>query len=183
MRKFYEIMCVVVFILASTNVFAFDGKRKGFIIGGGIGGGFLSNKTSFGSFSDTESQGVFLTKLKIGYAPSNTLEIYWIANSSWWRENDMTLFLGVSAIAVTKYLDNTSETGLFVTGGIGFSEFDAPFEGDVDASTGFGLIGGVGYEFSRHWSIEADLLYSKVEESGVDFDSFGVRVSVNVLAF
>jgi len=65
-------MCVVVFILASTNVFAFDGKRKGFIIGGGIGGGFLSNKTSFGSSSNTESEGVFLT-LKIGYAPSNTL--------------------------------------------------------------------------------------------------------------
>ena len=84
---------------------------------------------------------------------------------------------------MTKYLDNTSETGLFVTGGIGFSEFDAPFEGNVEAFTGFGLIGGVGYEFSRHWSIEADLLYSKVEESGVDFDSIGVRVSVNVLAF
>jgi len=50
MREFYVIMCVVVFISACTNVFAFDGKRKGFIIGGGIGGGFLSNKTSFGSF-------------------------------------------------------------------------------------------------------------------------------------
>ena len=182
MRKFYVIMCVVVFILASANVFAFDGKRKGFIIGGGIGGGFLSNKTSFGSSSNTESEGVFLTKLKIGYAPSNTLEIYYITKASWWGENDMTLYVQLSAVGITKYLDNTSETGLFVSAGIGFAEFDAPF-GDVDASTGFGLIGGVGYEFSRHWSIEADLLYSKVEESGVDFDSIGVRVSVNVLAF
>ena len=42
----------------------------------------------------------------------------------------------------------------------------------------------MGYEFSRHWSIEADLLYSKTEDwRGIDIDSFGVRVSVNVLAF
>ena len=86
-------------------------------------------------------------------------------------------------MGITKYLDAASETGLFLTGGLGLSAIDAPFEEDVDASTGFGLFAGIGHEFSSHWTIEADILYSKVEEFGVDLDSFGVRVSVNVLAF
>jgi len=182
MRKFYVIMCVVVFILACTNVFAFDGKRKGFIIGGGMGGGFLSNKTFFTSSSNIERVGVFLTKFKIGYAPSNTLEIYYMLEGLWWRRNRFTSTLfGVSAVGITKYFDNVSETGLFVSGGIGFTGFLQVSEGSF---SGYGLIGGVGYEFSRHWSIEADLLYSKTEDRrGIDFDSFGVRVSVNVLAF
>jgi len=183
MKRLYVVMFAVFLILSSTNVFALDGKRKGFIIGGGIGGGFLSNKSSRGSFSETQSEGVILTEFKIGYAPSNTLEIYYISKGSWWGQDDTTLILGVSAIGVTKYLDQTSETGLFVAGGIGLSALDAPFEDGADAISGFGLTGGVGYEFSRHWTIQADLLYSKIEESGADLDSFGVRVSVNVLAF
>jgi len=110
MRKFYVIMCVVVFILACTNVFAFDGKRKGFIIGGGMGGGFLSNKTFFTSSSNIERVGVFLTKFKIGYAPSNTLEIYYMLEGLWWRRNRFTSTLfGVSAVGITKYFDNVSK--------------------------------------------------------------------------
>ena len=180
MRKFYVMTCVVVFMLAGTNVFAFDGQRKGFILGGGIGAGFLSNETNF---SSTQSEGVFATNFKIGYAPSNTLEVYYVSKGSWWDGTAFTTLLGISAIGITKYLDNTSETGLFITGAIGLSALDAPFEENIEASTGFGLIGGAGYEFSSHWNIEADLLYSTIEDSGADFDSFGVRVSVNGLAF
>ncbi len=78
MRSARAIIVAVVCIFISTNLLAFDGQRAGFILGGGIGAGFLSNKTSFGSFSNTESETVFLTNFKIGYAPSNTLEIYYV---------------------------------------------------------------------------------------------------------
>lgn len=186
MKKYSLLTCLFVFLLTSTNVFAFDGQRKGFILGVGIGGGFLSNKASFSGFSNTESQGVIVGNFKIGYAPSNSLEIYYMSKTSWWGESDVTLLLGVSAIGASKYL-GTSETGFFVSGGIGLSIFDAPFEEGVDSSTGFGLFGGAGYEFSKHWSVEANILYSKISEEAfgttVDIDSFGVRVSINVLAF
>ncbi|MCZ6818589.1 MAG: hypothetical protein O7G31_03775, partial [Calditrichaeota bacterium] len=78
MRSARAIIVAVVCIFINTNLLAFDGQRAGFILGGGIGAGFLSNKTSFGSFSNTESETVFLTNFKIGYAPSNTLEIYYV---------------------------------------------------------------------------------------------------------
>ncbi len=183
MKKFYAIMFVVVFMLNCNNVFAFDGERKGFILGGGIGGGFLSNIASVGSFSNTESEGVFLTNFKIGYAPSNTLEIFYVSKVSWWGESDFLFTLGLSSVTVTFYFNETSETGWFASGGVGLSSLAAPLEEDIGTDYGFGLFGGGGYEFAAHWSVEVDLLYSMIKESGVDFNSFGVLVSVNFLAF
>ena len=196
MKKYFIMMCVFIFALTSTKVFAFDGQRKGFIVGGGLGGGFLSNKFSLGPSSNTASQGVILTEFKIGYAPSNTLEIYYINKGSWWRETFFegsffedggTALLALSAVGVTKYL-GTSGTGLFVTGGLGPAIFDSPSKLDVHPSIGFGLFGGVGYEFSKHWSVQADVLYLNISEADIsdpdsDLDSFGFRVSLNFLAF
>lgn len=172
-----------ILLLAFSNLYAFDGERKGFILGGGIGAGYLSTSVSFNSFSDTDNRAVFLTNFKIGYAPSNTLEIFYISKVSWWGESDITFILGLSAIAATVYIDNTTETGWFVSGGVGLSALSAPFETDLESSNGFGFFGGGGYEFSSHWSVELDLLYSTITEGGADFNYFGVLMTVNVLAF
>lgn len=192
MKKYFLLSCLSVFLLASTNAFAFDGERKGFILGIGGGGGSLSNKgtLSGGGFSasGTVTEFAILTDFKIGYAPSNTLEIYYISKTAWWSDStvDATLLLGLSGVGVSKYL-GTSGTGLFVSGGVGVTQLAAPFEQNVDSSTGFGFFGGAGYEFSKHWSVEAGILYSDMSEQAfgltVDLSSFGVRGTINVLAF
>ncbi len=156
--------------------------RKGFIIGGGIGVGGLSMTASAGGLSATETRGVFQTDFKIGYAPSNTLEIYYISKVAWWGESDVTLIQGLSSIGLSNYLNRQTETGVFLTGGVGISTFDAPFE-DVAASNGFGLFGGVGYEFAPHWTVQGDLLYSSITEAGVKLSSVGVRVGIQVLGY
>jgi len=152
MKKINKLACIL--LLAFSNLYAFDGERKGFILGGGFGAGYLSNTISFNSSSESDGRAAILTNLKIGYAPSNTLEIYYITKASWWGESNKTFILGLSAKAATVYIDNKTETGLFISGGIGFgwfisSDFKRLFEKfgpDVDSSTGFGLFGGVGYE-------------------------------------
>ena len=170
MKRLLLIICAFVSAFSSTTVFAFDGQRKGFILGGGVGGGFLIMKSSssFGEF--TESNAVFLTEFKIGGAPSNTLEVFLIAKGSHLGESDLTL----TAAGISKYF-GTSETGLFVTGGVGLSA--------VEFAEGLGLFGGVGYEFSKHFSIQGDILYSRVRERLNDSDSFNFRVTLNALAF
>ena len=55
--------------------------------------------------------------------------------------------------------------------------------GSSSNETGFGLFGGVGYEFSKHWTVEVDLLYSAVNKDESDTNSFGVLVTVNFLEF
>jgi opacity protein-like surface antigen len=182
--KKIEILSTVIFLLiAFSNLYSFDGERNGFILGAGIGGGYLSNSTSYESCSKTDSRGVFFTNFKIGYAPNNTLEIYYVSRVSWWGETNMTYALGLSAIAATYYTDTEAETGLSVSGGLGLSTLSAPFESGYGSSNGFGLFGGAGYEFARHWSVELDVLYSTISESDADLNSFGVRLTINVLAY
>ena len=95
-------------IICSTSIYTFDDERKGFIIGGGLGVGYLSNITSLGSLSETDSRIVFPVNLKIGYAPSNTLEIFYSSRISWWSDHNYLSWLGLGAVAFTLYFDNIS---------------------------------------------------------------------------
>lgn len=63
----------------------------------------------------------FLPNFKIGYAPSCTLEIYYISKVSWWEKSDITFALRLSAVAVTFYFDKSTETGWSISGVLGLS--------------------------------------------------------------
>ena len=82
---------IAISILCSTSIYAFDGERNGFIIGGGLGVGYLSNTTSPGFSLDNDSRIVFQTNFKIGYAPSNTLEIFYCSRILLWGQNNIFL--------------------------------------------------------------------------------------------
>ena len=183
MKNITILLTMCMLVLAYSNLYSFDGERNGFILGGGIGAGYLSNSFTYESYSKTDSRGAFVTNFKIGYAPSNTLEVYYINKVFWWSETDITYTLSLSAIAVTFYTDTETETGLSISGGLGLSSLSAPFETDLESSNGFGVFGGAGYEFANHWTVELDVLYSAISESGVDLNSFGVQLTINVLAF
>jgi len=194
MKKLNTLACIL--LLAYSNIYAFDGERKGFILGGGVGFGYLPKSICLKGTVEpfcpllNDYRGVFLTNFKIGYAPSNTLEIFYINKTSWWIVSDITFLLGLSAAAFTVYFDNTLDFGWFVSGGIGQSTLSAPFESKIESNSGFGLFFGGGYEFSAHWNIEVDLLYYSVIGRKFDviaigklINSLGVQVTVNVLAF
>lgn len=157
-------------------------NRKGFIVGFGVGVGGLSMSASAGGLTASESQSVFQTDFKIGYAASNTLEIYYISKVAWWDESAITLAQGLSSIAFSKYTNPRKETGMFITGGVGVSILSAPFE-DGSSFSGFGAFGGIGYEFAKHWSAQADVIYSNIKDSGVSVDFVGVRLLVSGLAY
>ena len=195
MIKNLIITYALVFVFAAVEAYAIDGQRKGFILGGGIGGGVLSNKFTLGSSSNTASQEAILTEFKIGFAPSHTLEIYYNNKGYFWRdtffegsffEEKGTAVLMLNAVGATKYL-GTSGTGLFVSAGLGPAIFDS-FRLDVDPAIGFGVFGGVGYEFSKHWSLQTELMYLNIKGADIsdpdsDLDSFGIRVSLNFLTY
>ncbi|NIR46851.1 hypothetical protein GWO43_00030 [candidate division KSB1 bacterium] len=156
-------------------------NRKGFIVGGGIGAGYLRNQAG-GLLFGTTNRATFLTDFKIGYAPTNALELYYVNKVSWWGESGTTVIIGLSSLGFSVYTDNRTATGLYLTGGAGLSTVDAPFE-SVDASYGFGLFGGIGYEFAEHVSFQTDLLYSHITDFGVELDSFAIRLMITVLAY
>jgi hypothetical protein len=183
MRTINFLLGMFIFLLLYSTSYSFDGERNGFILGGGIGAGYTFDSASNNYKSNTDSRAVFLTHFKIGYAPSNTFEMYYLSKVSWWGESDITFALGLSALAVTFYTDTKTETGFSLSGGIGLSTLSAPFEEDLSSSDGFGLFVGGGYEFASHWNVELDLFYSSISEGNNNLTSFGIQLTINGLAY
>ena len=198
MRRTSAIVLVaLVAILCSTTVAgAFDGERHGFILGIGVGTGLTTytQTVSYDGFSwtsDRESELPLMTDFKIGYAPNDLVEIYYMNKVSWFGfENalgdDVTITSGLGGLGVTYFFEPAAPC-LFLTGGIGFSSWTTPFEEDADTWSGIGLTAGVGYEFAPHWYVAGDVCWGKpsTEESGIDFstNALSLNLTINVIGY
>ncbi len=195
-KKTFAVLIAVVLLGITTNVSAWDGQRKGFILGVGSGFGLTSftqevEYLGVSETSDRENKLALNTDFKIGYAPNNTLAIYYDNKVSWFGitnalGEDVTITNGLSSLGVT-YFFNQAAPSPFLSGGIGISSWAAPFEENTDTWTGFGLFVGGGYEFARHWSTEINLMWGNPsnEVSGVEItsNSFSLMFTVNVLGY
>jgi len=174
-----KLKACAVFLLASMALAAqaktFDGKRKGVIIGGGVGGANLIYDEG-GSFELNEFS--LAINFKGGHAPSESFEIYLLNSASVSQDVGLFDFL---VIGVTKYL-NRAGKGLFLFGGVGLAFRYLLF---ADLQVGAGVLAGVGCDIARHWSIQGDILYTNLEPGMFSKKSSIVsyRLTLNFLAF
>jgi hypothetical protein len=209
-RKYFMWVFVafILFCLASTTR-AWDGQRKGFILGFGLGSGVVSfDETKYSSWMNGFPEEVYRTPVivdvKIGYAPDNSLQVYWTGKSSFFKTShyrygmkpyfgDYEVFYGVWGPGCS-YFFKPEAPSPFIAAGIGYSAWqEQAWEAGTKpkAYYGLGLFVGGGFEFSRHWSLEMYLSLGKPGMEGleVDTDELGVgtvlslRVSVNVLGY
>jgi hypothetical protein len=199
------VLIVVLLLLTSTIVSAFDGNRKGFILGFGIGPGYTSytETLEFGnsSASGDESGMSIDTDFKIGYAPSELLQIYWMSKVAWFSQEvvvtdifgnilaqeDFMVSSGIGGIGVSYYFQPLTPSP-YILGGLGISIWDYPFEEGTSAMTGFGMTFGGGYEFSRHWSVEGVLTYGQSKDDigfGIThkYDVLSIKFTINGLLY
>ena len=188
------IACLILGIAASAS--AFDGQRKGFILGGGLGFGlpsFTQTVEAMGEkeTSDRENKAALQTNFMIGLGATEQVLIYYSNRVSWFGiENvfgdNVTIMDGLGGVSVAYYFQPTAPSP-FILGTVGLSIWDAPFEEGSEAWYGGGFGIGGGYEFSRHYFVEADLMWGKPskEEGGIDASSnaLTIRVTINALAF
>lgn len=187
-----------IFLLAllsvSTIIYGWDGTRSGFILGGGLGGGMsiynqtLKNIYSGASIeSGTETTMGFQTNFQLGFAPSNYLEIYWASKQSWFGltniYGDKVLILtGVAGVGASYFFLRKAPSP-FVSGTLGYSTWGTSDE----ASYGFGLTLGGGYEFYPHFSVDGDFVWGTPSdtESGIELTTnvIGLRVTLNVCGY
>ncbi len=192
MKKFLLVLVLSLFVVSSA--FGFNGVRKGFVLGGGLGLGMTSFKEELGSLQfNRENKFSFMTDFKIGYAPTNQVEIVYTSKDAWFSAGDSTsstTFLhGVSTASVNYYLKPEGPT-FYVGGGIGVSSISAPFDKNAfsfDNALGLGIYASGGYEFAKHFAVAVDLMYGQPKDTqlGVDytFKGFTPRVSVIATAF
>ena len=193
---------VVLFILVISNLFAFDGKRKGFILGFGAGFSNISFKQKIEGYggsitSDKENKIGFGSDFKIGYAPNNKVEIYYFSKVAWFSilnalNDNVTISDGVAGAGLSYYLspklnENEWTSSTFISCGFGWSGWSTPFEEGSESWTGLGFFVGSGYEFSKHYRIEANLFINNpsTKESGYTYttNSTVLMIIFSALAF
>lgn len=160
---------IVLLAVTATSVLAFDGTRKGFILGFGLGtavdlvdqtttfpatGGanstYKSDNTEFGLGSD----------FRIGGGINDQFLLYYVNRVAW---IDFENYAGQSSLYLNSYggLGATwyvqpAAPSFFFSGLVGWTGMSA-FDGDGESLVGFGAGAGVGYEFVPHWSVEASV--------------------------
>ncbi|MDD5530630.1 MAG: hypothetical protein PHX21_11485 [bacterium] len=187
---------IFLFVLLSitTIVYGWDGKRNGFILGGGLGGGSIIYKQTLENIysgakieSETETSLGFQTNFQIGFAPSENLEIYWSSKQSWFGltniyGDEVLIMTGVAGLGASYFFSNNAPSP-FVSGVLGYSSWSTSDE----ALLGVGMCIGGGYEFYSHFSIDGDIVWGLPSDTqnGVKLTTnvIGLRLTVNVCGY
>ena len=164
------IIAVLVFHSVATLSFSsMRNERRGFILGLGIGASFLTWSQDYGdgvmqASSDFEWVIPICTDIRIGFGlPNNRFIIYYWNKVNWFQvktEEDASLtWNGLHALAASYYF-NSSVPSVYVNLGIGLSSWRQAWH-VIESASGLGVSAGVGYEFQRHWSVEAALMFTR----------------------
>lgn len=186
------------FLLLVTLVpsaFAFDGNRKGFVLGGGVGFSPYS-KWSTDSPIDrflrdpikSESSNALGWHLGIGYGLDDRYMFLLEWNAAGWDSEfwNQTMFQDFVGISVYRYFGPPGKS-VFYTLGAGIYGFEGEkiIFGDEELRTdrGFGFIFGGGYSFSKHWQVGAYCTVGKTSGGDSDFNLLHTNVLVSGFAF
>jgi len=202
---------LIVSLTLASSALAWDGHRKGFILGAGFGPGstFYSMKDEAGyedevmeshDRGDYHGYGVY-SNLKIGYAPTDQIKIYLESENTYFRGEVEIGHTGVSGIGVGYYLKPESPSW-YMSAGIGYSTWNPPLFPPFEVLfeeynyLGFGLRGAVGYEFARHFGVEFNFMWGNPTRDkpwtpahdGYDYDltiinAMSVGLTINALGY
>jgi hypothetical protein len=168
---------VLVFLIPNISK-AFDGARKGFVMGAGIGLGALSTWTLDDKSIDESGMGIG-SNVTLGYGldDQNLINWQWNGNSY-----DIEYFdhLGVQFFTgPTWYHYFTGKTkSLFSV--VGFWEYAVWNTGEGYYATGKAVLVGAGYEFARHFQIGAYYVHARTHKSCCRLDK-GNNNHLNIL--
>lgn len=180
-----RIIAVLILLSASLTPSlssAFDGKRKGFVMGLGLG----AHAVDVNLEAENGSHAGISSSLRIGYGFSDRFSLYYINNVSWYNRDGFTVLFGLSGLGASFFLTKTVPA-FYLTGAIGSGSYDA-YNDDVglfddDAGfifegNGFGYMFGAGLELKKHITLEA-LFY----EADIDADKFVNSYKASTIQF
>lgn len=151
-----RITFVLMVLFISSQTFAMDGNRQGFVLGFGIGGHTIdvNNNVDYSGLA---------TSFKIGGGFNQNFLLYYVRDASWYSVNSGTTFVsGITGVGGSFYL-SANAPSVYILGGIGIGDLAAPFETNVSSSTGDAVLFGLGFEFSPHVSIEGKILNTDID--------------------
>lgn len=175
-------------VLIAVPASAFDGKRKGFVLGGGLGAAPNASWDADPAFTSglPENHVGLGANFLIGYAWDEFNMIVAEGNGAAFKTDyrDADAFQGFGGVAFYHYFGPCG-AAFFGTIGVGSYAFDWETEGGGSGSLdpGFGLLMGAGYEFTRHVQGGAYFGYGKTSEPYIDYTHWHVNILVSAVAF
>lgn len=195
------LLLTLALVHAAGPAAAFDGSRRGFVLGAGLGAGASNFKQtlsqgSLSASSDRESRAAFVSDFHIGGGIDETTVLSYTARVTWFslevirsigidvvELDEVLIASGVGVFTLTKYAEAQAPS-TFVRGGVGFSTWDTPLESDAgEASVGLGALLAVGYEFAPYWSVELGATWGlpSTESMGVELETNALSLHVAVV--
>ncbi len=182
------LLFVLVLVVFSSAALGFDGGRKGFVLGGGIGfspvSGWDIDDSLFGFFPLKASEGNagFGMNIFLGYSWDEKNMIVYEFNGVGYQSDKLNqnLAQGFQGPTWYHYWGNTGSSA-FTTIGVGLYTFKPENTDALDP--GPGLLLGVGYEFTRHFQAGLYLGVGTISEIGVDMKLTQISILINAVAF
>lgn len=162
---------------------AFDNKRKGFVIGIGLGAGAVNYRqvaAEMGSSGtvvaerDWEQRMSFPVDFKIGGGVNDKLLIYYSSRVAWLGvtdplNNKVTINSGIHGLGAAYYFKPEGPSW-FLSGVIGVATWSGTISSDPEFK-GPGFQVGLGWEFQPHFALEATLSYGETKAVVYGFDT------------
>lgn len=139
------VFCLLIIMVSSAS--AFNGQRKGFVLGGGLGLA-PTVRYSLGSADNSEFGGA--AHILLGYAWDEYNMIVYESNAAGAEVNNINYGQGFAGPTWYHYFGPQGKS-FFTVAGLGFYYFQV--EGDDATDPGGGYMIGGGYEFSRHFQV------------------------------
>jgi hypothetical protein len=181
------ILSLAAILLLAGSSFAFDGNRKGFVLGGGLGlgatGSWKVDVPFFGSTVSVDENGTGVgLHFVIGGAFDEYNVLVYEGNAIGYNSDmfDEGIGQGFNGAAWYHYFGEAGKSA-FTTLGLGLYYFKV---GDFDATDPkVALLVGGGYEFARHWQVGGYFSFGQTSEGPVDFDHTHFNILVSGIAF
>lgn len=205
-RTFSLFFVLSLLFLFSCHLSGFDGKRKGFVLGIGAGGGFTSYTATeyrwywldyypyfYDEYIQSKESGAGLaTDFKIGFGATDQLLILYSNKVIWFSFQDpdwdssQTTITGITSVGLSYFFKPTAPS-FFISGGVGASVW-APFQSTYEDERwiGPGFYGGFGYEFSPRVYIEFSGILARggsLDTDDAGKNPFSIMVTLNFLLY
>ena len=182
---------VILGIASIGRASGWDGQRKGFIFGAGLGPGFTTFSRANGDIS-RENGASLGYEWKIGYAFSNLVSSYFTHRGSFFsatgEDNEkVTVTSDLFGVGASCFF-RPGAPSVFIAGGIGMTAWRTPFITEDNDRHGGGIFLGGGYEFSRHFSVEFGAfggiaVSPPEEEADISYETTTLMITINALGY
>ena len=180
------ILSIALVVFMGTVADAFNGHRRGFVLGGGLGVSPRSALEIEGRGDSKVHHVALATNVIVGYGWSESNLLVYDINMATYRldtdSTDVTISQGYTGPAWYHYYGEQGKS-LFTVVGIGFFRYFVRGDDMSALESGPGTMIGVGYEFLGHWQIGVYRTGGFTNIKGVDYDHSNYSVIVTGTAF